>query len=124
MIQACDDVSRKGRPMSYTSHSAGTSPHQRSTIAEHFWIVGACTLQYTENNIWSQGQKGDPMRRLRESRLLVITLIFLVLFLYLIMWESIPLLRPYHDHPLVWLFLAFLSGGHLEELLYETESFL
>lgn len=57
------------------------------------------------------------MRRLRESRLLVITLIFLVLVLYLIMWESIPLLWPYRDHPLVWLFLAFLSGGHLEELL-------
>jgi hypothetical protein len=64
------------------------------------------------------------MRRLRESRLLVITLIFLVLVLYLIMWESIPLLWPYHDHPLVWLLWAFLSGGHLEELLYETVSFL
>ena len=64
------------------------------------------------------------MRWLRESRLLVITLIVLAVVAYLMMWESILLLWPYRDHPLVWFLLAFLSGGHLEELLYETESFL
>ena len=31
-----------------------------------------------------------------------------------------PLLWPYRDHPLVWVLLAFISGGHLGELFQET----
>jgi hypothetical protein len=64
------------------------------------------------------------MRWLRESRLLIIALIVLALVVYLMIWESMPLLWPYRDHPLVWFLLAFLSGGHVEELLYETGSLL
>ena len=64
------------------------------------------------------------MQRLRESRLLVIALIVLAMVVYLMMWESILLLWPYRDHALVRFLLAFLSGGHLEELCYETGSFL
>ena len=63
------------------------------------------------------------MRCLRESRLLGIVLIVLGPVAYLMMWGMIPLLWPYRDHPLVWVLLAFLSGGHLEELLRETGSF-
>jgi RsiW-degrading membrane proteinase PrsW (M82 family) len=69
-------------------------------------------------------KKGDSMRGLRESRLLGIVLIVLGVVVYLMMWGMIPLLWPYRDHPLMWVLLAFLSGGHLEELLYETGSFL
>jgi hypothetical protein len=64
------------------------------------------------------------MRWRREPRLLIIALIVLAVVVYLMMWESILLLWPYRDHPLVWFVLAFLSGGHLEELFYETGSFL
>jgi hypothetical protein len=32
----------------------------------------------------------------------------------------IPLLWPYCDHPLVWVLLAFISGGRLGELFQET----
>jgi hypothetical protein len=64
------------------------------------------------------------MRWLRESRLLIIALIVLALVVYLMIWESMPLLWPYRDHPLVWFLLAFLSGGYVEELLYETGSLL
>lgn len=46
--------------MSYTTHPAGTSPHQRSPMAEHFWVVGACTLQYTENNPRHKARKETP----------------------------------------------------------------
>jgi hypothetical protein len=60
---------------------------------------------------------------LRDSRL-IIALIVLALVVYLMIWESIPLLWPYHDHPLVWFLLVFLSGGHVEEILYETGAFL
>jgi hypothetical protein len=41
-----------------------------------------------------------------------------------ITWGTIPLLWPYRDHPLVWMLLAFLSGGHLEELFHETGTLL
>jgi hypothetical protein len=68
-------------------------------------------------------KEGDSMRWLRESRLLGLVLIVLGLVAYLMMWGMIPLLWPYRDHPLVWVLLAFLSGGHLEELLQETGSF-
>jgi hypothetical protein len=57
------------------------------------------------------------MRRLGESRLLGTMLMVMAVVVYLVlMWGLIPLLWPYRDHPLVWVLLAFLSGGHLEEL--------
>jgi len=57
------------------------------------------------------------MRWLRDSRLLGIVLIVLAAVVYLVMmWGIIPLLWRYRDHPWVWMFLAFLAGGHLEEL--------
>jgi hypothetical protein len=44
---------------------------------------------------------------------------------YLVMmWGVIPLLWPYREHPLVWMLLAFLSGGHLEELFQEAGTLL
>jgi RsiW-degrading membrane proteinase PrsW (M82 family) len=44
-------------------------------------------------------------------------LIVMAVVVYLVLtWGMIPLLWPYRDHPLVWVLLAFLSGGHLEEL--------
>jgi hypothetical protein len=44
-------------------------------------------------------------------------LIVLALIVYVVvMWGGIPLLWPYRDHPLVRVLLAFLTGGHLEEL--------
>jgi hypothetical protein len=65
------------------------------------------------------------MRRLRDSRLLGIVLIVMAAVVYLVMmWGVVPLLWPYRDHPLVWVLLAFLSGGHLEELFHETETLL
>lgn len=65
------------------------------------------------------------MRWLRDSRLLGIVLIVLAVVVYLVtMWGIIPLLWPYRDHSLVRVLLAFLSGGHLEELLQETGSLL
>ena len=64
------------------------------------------------------------MRWLCDSRLLLIALIVLAVVVYLMMWESIPLLWPYGDHPLVWCLLVLLSGGYVEELLYETGSCL
>jgi hypothetical protein len=45
-------------------------------------------------------------------------LIALALIIYVVvMWGGIPLLWPYRDHPLVRVLLAFLTGGHPEELL-------
>jgi hypothetical protein len=65
------------------------------------------------------------MRWLRERRVLSILLIFLAVFVYLaIVGGAIPLLWSHRDHPLVWVLLAFLSGGHLEELFQETGSWL
>jgi hypothetical protein len=65
------------------------------------------------------------MRWLRESRLLGMVLIVLAVVVYLVMmWGGLPLLWPYGDHPLVRMLLAFLSGGHLEELFQETGSWL
>jgi hypothetical protein len=64
------------------------------------------------------------MRWLRDSRLLSIGLIVLGVVVYLMMWGMIPLLWPYRDHLLVWVLLAFLSGGHLEELFQETGTLL
>jgi RsiW-degrading membrane proteinase PrsW (M82 family) len=57
------------------------------------------------------------MRRLGESRLFGTMLIVMAVVVYLVLtWGMIPLLWPYRDHPLVWVLLAFLSGGDLEEL--------
>jgi hypothetical protein len=57
------------------------------------------------------------MRWLRRSRVMGVLLIVLALILYVVvMWGGIPLLWPYRDHPLVRVLLAFLTGGHLEEL--------
>jgi hypothetical protein len=65
------------------------------------------------------------MRWLREPRVMAIRLIFLGVVVYLVMiWGVMPLLWPYRDHPLVRVLLAFLSGGHLEELFQETGSSL
>jgi hypothetical protein len=45
-------------------------------------------------------------------------LIALALIIYVVvMWGGIPLLWPYRDYPLVRVLLAFLTGGHPEELL-------
>jgi hypothetical protein len=61
------------------------------------------------------------MRWLRESRLIGIVLIVLGMIVYLVlMWGGMPLLWPYRDHPLMYFLLAFLSGGHLEEVFQET----
>jgi hypothetical protein len=57
------------------------------------------------------------MRWLRDSRLLGIVLIITAAIVYLVMmWGIMPLLWPYRENLLVWMLLAFLSGGHLEEL--------
>ena len=65
------------------------------------------------------------MRWFREPRIMGILLIFLAVVIYLvILGEVIPLLWPYRDHPLVRVLLAFLSGGHLEELFQETGALL
>ena len=65
------------------------------------------------------------MRCRRASRPLSIMLIALAVVVYLVtMWWGIPLLWPYHDHPLVHFLLAFLSGGHLEELYQEAGALL
>jgi hypothetical protein len=65
------------------------------------------------------------MRWRRECRVIGILLISLALFVYVIMMGGIiPLLWPYGDHPLVRVLLAFLTGGHLEELFQETGAWL
>jgi hypothetical protein len=65
------------------------------------------------------------MRWLPDSRLLGVVVIVLALIVYLVtMWGIMPLLWPYRDHALVRFLLAFLSGGHLEELFPETGSLL
>jgi hypothetical protein len=47
--------------------------------------------------------------------------ILLAVIIYLLMFGGvIPLLWPYRDRLLVRVLLAFLSGGHLEELFQET----
>jgi hypothetical protein len=65
------------------------------------------------------------MRWFRESRLLGIVLIVMAALVYLVLtWGMIPLLWPYRNHALVWVLLAFLSGGHLEELFQEAGTLL
>ena len=65
------------------------------------------------------------MRWLGNSRLLGIVLMVMAAVVYFVlMWGMIPLLWPYRDHPLVWVLLAFLPGGHLEELFQEAGTLL
>jgi hypothetical protein len=61
---------------------------------------------------------------LRDRRLLRVVVIVMAALVYLVTYGLIPLLWPYRDHPLVWMLLAFLSGGHLEELFHETGTLL
>ncbi|HSF30997.1 MAG TPA: hypothetical protein VLK82_11070 [Candidatus Tectomicrobia bacterium] len=57
--------------------------------------------------------------------MLRVVLILLVLLGYFVVYEVVfPQLWLYRDHPLVWLLLAFLSGGHLEELFEQTGTLL
>jgi hypothetical protein len=66
----------------------------------------------------------DAMRWFRESRIRGVLLILVAVVIYVIIWGMIPVLWPYRDHPLVWVLLAFLSGGHLEELFREAGTLL
>jgi hypothetical protein len=60
-----------------------------------------------------------------DSRVFGIVLILLAAVIYvIIMGWGFPLLWPYRDHPLVRVLLAFLSGGHLEELFQESGTLL
>jgi hypothetical protein len=71
-------------------------------------------------------KKGMPMRWLRDARRLRLVLFLLLAFIgmFVVYGVVFPLLWPYRDHPVVWFLLAFLSGGHLEELLEETGTLL
>jgi hypothetical protein len=63
------------------------------------------------------------MRWLRRSHVKGMLLIVLALIVYVVvMWVGIPVLWLYRDHLLVRVLLAFLTGGHLEELFQETGS--
>ena len=65
------------------------------------------------------------MRWLRDFRVLVIVLaVFILASYFIILGWVFPLLWPYRDHPLVRVLLAFLSGGHLEELLQDSGELL
>jgi len=65
------------------------------------------------------------MRWLRDSDLLSVVFIVIAAVIYFAtMWGILPLLWPYREHPLVWVLLAFLSGGHLEELFHTTGTLL
>jgi hypothetical protein len=66
------------------------------------------------------------MRWLRDRpRRAFVLLLFLALLGYFVVYGVVfPLLWPYRDHPQVWVVLALLSGGHLEELFKETGSLL
>jgi hypothetical protein len=65
------------------------------------------------------------MRWLRYTRVLSVVLVLLALLGYFVVYEAVfPLLWPYREHPLVWFLLAFLSGGHLEEIFQETGTLL
>ena len=65
------------------------------------------------------------MRWLRDTRVLSVVLALLALLGYFVVYEVVfPLLWPYRDHPLMWLLLAFLSGGHLEELFHQPGTLL
>jgi hypothetical protein len=54
-----------------------------------------------------------------------VVLVLLALIGYLLVYEvAFPLFWPHRDHPLVWFLLAFLSGGHLEELFQQPGTLL
>jgi hypothetical protein len=44
MVQACYDVSRKGRPTSRTIYLVGTSRHQCTIVAEYLWVARMLAL--------------------------------------------------------------------------------
>jgi hypothetical protein len=61
------------------------------------------------------------MRWPREPRIMGFLFILFAVIIYLLMFGGvIPLLWLYRDRLLVRVLLAFLSGGHLEELFQET----
>ena len=61
------------------------------------------------------------MRWPREPRITGLLLTLVAVAIYLVIFGGvIPLLWPYRDRLLVRVLLAFLSGGHLEELFQET----
>jgi hypothetical protein len=65
------------------------------------------------------------MRWLRDTRVLSVVLLLLTLVGYFVVCGVVfPLLWPYREHPFVWFLLAFLSGGHLEEIFQETGTLL
>jgi hypothetical protein len=80
----------------------------------------------TERGAHTIANEGERrMRWLRDFRVLGIVLAFLILASYFIILAWVfPLLWPYRDHPLVRVLLAFLSGGHLEELFQDPGGLL
>jgi hypothetical protein len=51
------------------------------------------------------------MRWLRDTRVLSVVLVLLVLIGYFVVYEVVfPLLWPHREHPLVWILLAFVMG--------------
>ena len=65
------------------------------------------------------------MRWLRDTRVLSVVLALLALLGYFVVYEVVfSRLWPYRDHPWVWFLLAFLSGGHLEELFHQPGTLL
>jgi hypothetical protein len=65
------------------------------------------------------------MRWRRHRHIRAVVLVLLAFIGYVVVYGvAFPLLWPSRDHPLVWFLLAFLSGGHLEELLQETGALL
>jgi hypothetical protein len=63
-----------------------------------------------------------PLRRWRCHPAVLSGVLVLLLLLgdVIIYGVVFPLLWPYRDQVLVWLLLAFLSGGHMEELFEQT----
>jgi hypothetical protein len=95
-----------------------------------FWLAAAIALPYTRIRTkpsvrTSTAKKGTSMRWLRDARIRGLVLFLLAFIAYLVVYGVVfPLLWPYRDHPLVWFFLAFLSGNHLPELFPEAEVLL
>jgi RsiW-degrading membrane proteinase PrsW (M82 family) len=64
------------------------------------------------------------MRWLRDTAMLAVVLLLVLIGYFVVYGLAFPLLWPHRDHPLVWVVLALLSGGHLEELLHDTGALL
>jgi hypothetical protein len=70
-------------------------------------------------------ERKDVMRWPWDPRAMGILLIFLAVAISLVMiGEVIPPLWWHRDHPVVRVLLAFLAGGHLEDLLQEMGRWL